>query len=70
MPSRYNSISKVSAWSHTMRQWQYDRSQFQAPPMLASRYMEVNDLAAMLAANRSAGVAPEENLREHVTCTP
>ena len=29
--------------------------------------MEENDLAAILAAKRSAGVTPEVNLREHVT---
>ena len=32
------------------------------PPMIAHRYMEENGLAAMLAAKRSAGVAPKENL--------
>ena len=38
--------------------------------MLAHRYMEENDSAAMLAAKRSAGVTPEVNLREHVTYPP
>ena len=33
------------------------------------RYVE-DGSAAILAAKRSAGVAPEVNLREHVTCTP
>ena len=32
--------------------------------------MEENGLAAMLATKRSAGVAPEVNLRECVTCMP
>ena len=32
--------------------------------------MEENDLAAILAAKRSAGVTPEVNLREHVTHMP
>ena len=32
-------------------------------PMLVSKYMDCNDSAAMLAAKRSAGVAPEVNLR-------
>ena len=36
--------------------------------MPAHRYVEENSLAAMLAIKRSAGVAPEVNLREHVTC--
>ena len=40
------------------------------PPMPAHRYMEENGLAAMLAAKRSAGVAPEENLGKCITHTP
>ena len=32
--------------------------------------MEEKELAAILAANRSSGVAPEMNLKECVTCTP
>ena len=32
--------------------------------------MKDNGLAAMLVANRSAGVTPEVNLRECVTCMP
>ena len=38
--------------------------------MPAHRYVEENDLAAMLATKRSAGVAAAVNLREHVTHTP
>ena len=38
--------------------------------MPACRYVEENGLAAMLAANRSAGVTPEVNLREYVTRMP
>ena len=38
--------------------------------MPAHRYVEKNSRAAMLAAKRSASVAPEVNLRECVTCTP
>ena len=53
-----------------MRQWQHDRSQFQAPPMPTRRYVEENGLAAMLATNRLAGVTPEVNIREHVTYMP
>ena len=34
------------------------------------RYVEENHSAAMLVAKRSAGVAPEINLRERVTCMP
>ena len=41
-----------------------------APPMSACRYVEENGLAAMLANKRLAGVTPEVNLREHVTCSP
>ena len=33
-------------------------------------YLVVNGSIAMLAAKRSAGVAPEVNSREHVICTP
>ena len=33
-------------------------------------YVVVNGSIVMLAAKRSAGVAPEVNGREHVTCTP
>ena len=33
------------------------------------RYVEGNGSAAMLAAKRLAGVAPEVNLKEYVTCT-
>ena len=38
--------------------------------MPSHRYVEVNGSAAMLATKRSAGVAPEMNLREYVTCMP
>ena len=38
--------------------------------MPAHRYMGQNDLAAMLAARRSAGVTPEINLKEPVTYMP
>ena len=38
--------------------------------MPACRYMEEIGLAAMLTAKRSAGFAPEVNLREHITCMP
>ena len=48
----------------------YDRSQFRAPPMPACRYMEDNGSCAMLATKMSAGVTPEMNLMEHITCTP
>ena len=40
------------------------------PPMPARRHMEENSPAAMLATNRSAGVIPEVNLSECVTCMP
>ena len=38
--------------------------------MPACRYVEEIDSAAMLATKRLAGVTPEVNLREHVTCMP
>ena len=38
--------------------------------MPGCRYVEEIDLAAMIAAKRSAGVAPEVNLRECLTHTP
>ena len=38
--------------------------------MPAHRYMEENGSAAMLAAKRSAGVAPEVNLRVCITHMP
>ena len=47
-----------------------DRWQFQARPMSAHRYEEENGSAAMLAIKKSAGVAPEMNLRECVTYMP
>ena len=37
---------------------------FRAPPMPAGRYVEENSSAAILATNRSEGVAPEVNLRD------
>ena len=37
-----------------------------SPPMLVPKYMEENGSAAMLAAKRSAGVAPEVNLEDSV----
>ena len=38
--------------------------------MPAYRYLEEIGLAAMLAAKRLAGVTPEVNLKDHVTCMP
>ena len=38
--------------------------------MPGRRYVEEIASAAMLATRRSAGITPEVNLREHVTCTP
>ena len=66
-PSWRGSVGRASAWSYTVREWQHDRSWFQAPPMPAHRYVEENGLATI---NRSAGVVPEVNLRECVTCMP
>ena len=41
----------------------HDRSRSQALPMLVHKYVDKNGSAAMLAAKRSAGLAPEVNLR-------
>ena len=38
--------------------------------MPACRYVEENDLAAIMCAKSSAGVTPEGNLGEHIACTP
>ena len=68
--NRHSSVGRVSAWSHTVRQWWQDRSWFQALPIPACRYVEKNSSAAILATKRLAGVAPEVNLRECVTGMP
>ena len=65
-----HSVPRVSAWSHSVRQQQHDRSQFQDPPMPAYRYIEENGSAAMLATKKLAVVTPEVNLREFVTHMP
>ena len=69
-PSQASLVGRASDWSHTVRQRQCDRSQFQTPPMPAYRYMEENGSAAMLPAKRLAVVTPEVNLRECITHTP
>ena len=38
--------------------------------MPTHKYVEDNGSATMLSTKRLAGVAPEVNLKEHVTCTP
>ena len=48
----------------------HHRSWFQAQPMPTCRYVEEYGLAAMLAANMSAGVTLEVNLRECVMHMP
>ena len=58
----------LPAWCHTVSGGMID-SGFEPPPPLprplpAHRYVAENDLAAMLATKRSAGVKPEVNLRE------
>ena len=52
----------------TFKEFWHDRFRFRASPMPACRYVEEICSAAMLAAMRSAGVAPEAN--ERVKCTP
>ena len=49
---------------------QHDRSWFWAPPMLAHRYVEENNMAAMLVTKRSAGITPKVKIRQHVTHRP
>ena len=53
--------------THTVRQRWHDRSQFRSPPMPACKYVEENGLAAMLAAKRLAGVAPEVSLNTYAS---
>ena len=48
----------------------HEWSRFRAIPMPAHRYMEQIGSAAILETKKSAGVAPELNLWEHVTHTP
>ena len=45
-------------------------TRFRTPPMSARWYVKENGSVTMLAAKRSAGVTPEVNLREPVTCIP
>ena len=53
-----------------MKAMQHHRFQFRAPPMPACRYAEESGSTGILAANRLAGVAPDMNVREHVTRMP
>ena len=64
------SVEHLLASSHTVRQQWHDRSQFQAPPMPAGRYVEQNSSASMLATKRLAGITQEVNLREDVPHMP
>ena len=41
----------------------HDRSRSQVPPMLVHKYLDEKGLVAMLDTKRSAGFAPEVNLR-------
>ena len=48
-----------------------NRSQFQSPQcLLACTWKRINGFAAMVATKRLAGIAPEVNLREHISCMP
>ena len=60
-------LPSLTLWKHLI--W-HDRSWFWVPPMPACRHVEENGLAAMLATKRLVAVAPEVNLREHVTYMP
>ena len=66
--SPHSSVGRASAWSHTVRYWHH-RSQSLAPPVPASRYVEENGSAAILATKRLAGVTPEVNLLEYMCNT-
>ena len=63
-PSRHSSVGRahVCLW--------HNGSEFQVPPICAHSYMEEIGSAAMLAAKGLAGVTPEVNFRECVTCMP
>ena len=50
--------------------WYVDCIPVLSPTNACLQVLQENSLATMLAANRSAGVAPEVNLREHVTHLP
>ena len=58
LASYWNAFLFIVGVSHTVRQ-QHDRSQSEVPLMLVYKYVDENGSAA----NRSAGVAPEVNLR-------
>ena len=58
--SRYSSVGRTFVWCTR------DRG-FKPNQCLLTKYVEENSLAAMLATKRSAGVAPEVNLRTDVT---
>ena len=62
---KWINAGRASAWSHTVRQQQHDRSwsRLKPPPMLVRNCVDENSLAAMLIAKRWAGVSPEVNLR-------
>ena len=68
--SWYSSVGRVSAWSHTVRQQQHKKSQFQNPPIPTCRYVEENGLATILVAKRLLGVASKVNQRKCVICMP
>ena len=54
---------------YSIRMWR-DRPSVPALPVPSPRYAEEISSAAMLPAERSAGVTPEVNLRKCVTCLP
>ena len=68
--SWYSSVGRVSAWSHTVRQQQHKKSQFQNPPIPTCRYVEENGLATILVAKTLLGVASKVNQRKCVICMP
>ena len=69
MPIWRSSVGRASTWSHTVRQW-HDRSGSQARSMPDCRYKEGNSSAVILVTKRLAGVAPQGNFKECVTCMP
>ena len=62
LPSRHSSVGGASVLSHALGQW-HNRCQTQAPQILVHKYVDQNSSTAMFTTKRSAGVAPEVNMR-------
>ena len=71
--TRSDWTSKNSEILGNSENWNFENlwvCKFSHVPVPVCRYVEMNGSAAILATKRSADVAPEVNLREHVTHTP